>query len=154
MRLVPEPLSSIKIACVFQPLAHNVEDIDLLRRDEGGDSNRIIRQLGGGRGGVPTLHYFVGEALLRQTVPDSKPLPLDHVAAGRHRLLLVLRRERHRTHGGAKSLQNLPRLTLGVQRVIYRSDMEAVRTETHLLEVLRDRRKIEMHPAAGFEDVP
>src|SRR5215204_1242025 len=126
LRLIPEPLSSIKTTPAFQRRFSSTmrrfragysrrsrEDVDLVPGDERGDANRIVRQLLRFGGGVPALHDPVVEPLRRKVVVGRKPPPFNEVAARRDRLLLVLRREGRRSHRGDRWNDGLRRRMRG-----------------------------------------
>ncbi|MGV6876517.1 hypothetical protein ACUSIJ_28090 [Pseudochelatococcus sp. B33] len=123
--------------------------------NEGGDPDRVIVQLGGLGSRIPALHDpgLIAPSL-GETGPCSKPFPLDEVAAGRHGLLQILRREGGGSHGGAQFVQHALRLPLRVEQVASRVEMEEALADGHPHVLGGDGCEVEMGPASGLEHMP
>ncbi len=91
------------------------------------DADRVARELARGRGRIPALHDDGARASARLVGEEAEPVPLDHVAAERHRRLLVLGREVWRAHLGFEPFEDVERLALGMQDVADGSAMDACR---------------------------
>ncbi len=113
-----------------------------------GSADRVVVEFSRLRGRIPALDDAVLRRRLGGLEVAAEPVPADHVAAGWHRRLLVLRREVHAAEGLLDAGQCLAVLTLGVKEFTGLAQFHAVPADRYSLFGLGDRREIEMDP--GF----